>query len=303
MAASRRAERELHFQPVDHAPATADTPPIREELILVIPERGDYRLVRRLTRLTSADSPEPAILTVSGRDAGMLLDQVDRFPVERHFPTHAGIVLQRSYRLVSRDGQDGAGDPIWDTRLIDAVAEFGAVRLDVDAGIRSLPVKIRISARSGQRLVVPRDLLAVLGWPWRPLVGYTSHWRSSIRVPKREPQRTSDIEHKLERTVCHLAETLAQPPAQFHRRHLQGRWRAALQNGIPLFAALGLIGGALALTQMPIENEAVFQMLAFYVPPLMLLLFFLGFDDLPSIEIPRVPRELPQDSWLVSVNA
>jgi hypothetical protein len=35
----------------------------------------------------------------------------------------------------------------------------------------------------------------------------------------------------------------------------------------------------------------------------MLLAFFFGFDDLPSIELPRLPRPLKQDSWLVRVHS
>ena len=30
---------------------------------------------------------------------------------------------------------------------------------------------------------------------------------------------------------------------------------------------------------------------------------YFAFDDLPSIEIPRLPRALKQDSWLVRVNS
>ena len=68
-------------------------------------------------------------------------------------------------------------------------------------------------------------------------------------------------------------------------------------------AALGMIGGALSLTQVPIEDETLLKLLAFNLPPLMLLAFFFGFDDLPSIELPRLPRALKQGSWLVRVNS
>ncbi|MGB5198991.1 MAG: hypothetical protein WBR56_03725 [Sedimenticolaceae bacterium] len=303
LGASRRAERVLHFRPVDHPPATADAPTLREELILGVSERGDFRLERKLTPLDSGGSRMSATLTAVGPDAAMLLDEVERFPIARHFPTYDGVVLQRSYHLEPRDKDDDPAGPIWDARLIEATAEVAGVRLDCDAKIRSLPIKVNLTAPSGQCLAVPRDLLAVLGWPWRPIDDYDNHWRSSIRVPKREPRRTADIEDKLGCTVRHLAETLSQPPARFHARHLRERWRASFQRGIPLFAALGLIGGALSLTQVPIEDEALLKLLAFNLPPLMLAAFFFGFDDLPSIEIPRVPRALKQDSWLVRVDS
>lgn len=303
LGASRRDERVLHFRPVDHPPTTADGPTLREELILAVSERGGFRLVRKLKPLNQGDGPMSATLTAAGPDAAVLLDEVERFPIARHYPTCAGILLQRSYLLESRGEDDDPAGPIWDARLVQATATVAGVRLDCDAEIRSLPVKLNLSAPSGQKLIAPRDLLAVLGWPWRPVDDYDNHWRSSIRVPKREPRRTADIEDKLERTVRHLAETLSQPPARFHTRHLRERWRASFQRGIPLFAALGFIGGALSLTQVPIEDETLLKLLAFNLPPLMLLAFFFGFDDLPSIELPRLPRALKQGSWLVRVNS
>ena len=303
LAASRRAERVLHFRPVAHPPAPEDAPPLREELTLAVSERGSFRLVRKLTPLTDGDKRMSATLTAAGPDATVLLEKVERFPIMRHFPTYAGVVLQRSYLLEPRGKDGNPAGPLWDARLVQATAEVAEVRLDCDAEIRSLPIKLNLSAPSGQCLALPRDMLAVLGWPWRPVDDYDNHWRSSIRVPKREPRRTTDIEAKLERTVRHLAETLSQPPARFHARHRRERWRASFQRGIPLFAALGMIGGALSLTQVPIEDETLLKLLAFNLPPLMLLVFFFAFDDLPSIEIPRLPRALKQDSWLVRVNS
>ena len=303
LGASRRDERILHFRPVEHPPTTADAPTLREELTLAVSERRSFRLVRKLTPLGLGDGRMSATLTTAGPDAAALLEEVERFPIARHFPSCAGVLLQRSYVLEARGEDDNPAGLIWVARLVQATATVAGVQLDCDAEIRSLPIKLNLSAPSGQSLVVPRDLLAVLGWPWRPVDDYDSHWRSSIRVPKREPRRTADIEDKLERTVRHLAETLSQPPARFHTRHLQGRWRASFQRGIPLFAALALIGGALSLTQVPIEDETLLKLLAFNLPPLMLLAFFFGFDDLPSIELPRLPRPLKQDSWLVRVHS
>jgi hypothetical protein len=300
MAASRRAERELRFKPIDH-PATSDGPPtLREDLALTVSEGGGFHLVRRLTALIDNDKSMLATLTAAGPDAAVLLAEIEQFPITRHFTGYDGVWLQRSYQLepATKRG-DETGRP-WQTRLTEASAEIAGVRLDVKADIRRLPAEVRLSAPSGQRLLIPRDLLAVLGWHWRSVDAYTSHWRSSMRVAKREPQRTADIEQKLARTVTHLAETLSQPPARFHKHNISARWRAAFQRGIPLFAALGLIGGALAMTQVPIHNEAVTKLLAFQLPPLLLLLFFFGFDALPSFEIPRIPRALKQDSWLVS---
>lgn len=300
MAASRRADRELHFRPIEHPPTKHGIPGLREDLVLKVSQRHSFRLIRRLTPLGDADNALSATLTASGSDAAALLEQVERFAPSRHFQDFDGVLTQRSYRLEARGPSDDSSQADWESRLVQAVAVISGIRLEFDAEIRSLPVKVSLRPPSGQRLALPRDLLAVLGWHWRSIDDYTSHWRSSIRVPRREPRRTSVIEDRLGRTVRHLAAILSRPPEQFHARYIKERWRAAFQRGLPVLGALAMIGGALALTQVPIEDEALLKLLAFHVPPLMMLLFFFGFDYLPNFEVPRVPRALKQDGWLVS---
>lgn len=300
MRATRRAERELHFMTVDHPSTLNGHPALREALLLTVYQRTGYRLVRSLTPLNAADGGPPATLSATGPDAAVLLDAVDRFPVSRHFPICDGHLLLRSYRLEPRDRKDAPTGGDWRARIVHAAAEIAGIRLDFDAELCGLPIKVSISAPSGQRLVLPRDLLAVLGWHYRSVEDYSSHWRGSIRAPKREPRRTPEIEERLDQAVRHLAGILSRPPTQFHARFVRARWRAAFQRGLPVFGALAMIGSALALTQVPIEDETLLKLLAFHVPPLMMLAFFFGFDYLPNFEIPRVPRALKQDGWLVS---
>ena len=303
MGATRRGERELRFKPIDHPPTIDGAPTLREYLVLQVSNRGGYHLLRQLTPLTGEDTAVPATLAAAGPDAAVLLEEIERFPVADHFRNYAGVWLQRSYRLEPGGRLDDSKREIRDARLVEASAEVAGVRIDFDAEVRGLPIEVRLRAPSGQRLVIPRDLLAVLGWHWQSAREYTNHWRSSIRVAKREPHRSRDIEDKLARTVHHLATTLSHPPAHFHASHTKARWRAACQRGIPLFAVLGLVIGALALARAPIQNETLLTALAFHAPPLMLLAFFLSFDHLTDFEIPRVPRALKQDAWLVSARS
>lgn len=299
MTASRRADRELHFRPLEHAPTVPGAPSLREELVLKVSEGHSFRLIRKLTPLGRADDLS-ATLIATGSDAALLLAQIERFAISRHFSFDDGVLAQRSYRLEQRGKADDPSDASWEVRLVEAAAEIAGIRLEFDAQIRSLPVKVSLRAPPGQRLSLPRDLLAVLGWHWRSIDDYTSHWRGSVRAPRREPRRTLVIEERLDRTIRHLSAILPQPPARYHARFVKKRWLAAFQRGLPVLGALGMIAGALALTQVPIDDETLLKLLAFHVPPLMMLIFFFGFDYLPNFEIPRIPRDLKQDSWLVS---
>lgn len=297
MTASRRADRRLIFNPIEHPSPLEGLPVLREVLELEVSEHRDCRLVRTLT---ANDPAKPrrclsASVTAAGPDPGALLEQIHRFPRERHFQVEHGVVVTRSYRL-QRDATGESGET-WLPVLTIARAEVHGVNLEVDADRGGgMPAQVRLDAPPGQRLQIPQDLLAVIGRHWRPLEDYTSDWRGTIRISRREPERTSDMEAKLGRTVAHLAETLSQPPAEFHPRHLRARWRVSLRRATPLLAALGLIGATPAVSLLPMGEGTLLRMLVFHAPPLMLAGFFL-FSELPRIEIPPLPRPLRQERW------
>ena len=81
LPASRRAERQLVFRPVDHPPPGEGLPRLREVLALEVSERGNFRLVRSLTANPGdRDASGPvAELSASGRDPEDLLEQIERF--------------------------------------------------------------------------------------------------------------------------------------------------------------------------------------------------------------------------------
>jgi hypothetical protein len=174
------------------------------------------------------------------------------------------------------------------------------VTLEVDADRSAgMPIQVRLRVPAGRQLQVPEDLLAVLGWDWRPVEDYISHWRGTIRVAKHEPRRTADIEDKIERTLLHLDETLSRSPASFHRRFVRERWRAAFRRAIPLLVGIGMIAATPLVRLLPMGEGTLLRMLVFHAPPLMLVAFFL-FSELPRIEIPPLPRPLRQETWLAS---
>jgi hypothetical protein len=293
MAATRRAERRLVFAPVEHPSPLDSHPSLREILELEVPEQGEFHLVRTLTARDPADPRQAltATLTASGPDPGLLLAQIERFPLARHLPVHGGVPVQRSYRLARAAGG-------WAPILTEARAQVEGVALMVD-GERGggMPAHVHLSAPPGQRLAIPQDLLAVMGKPWRPLEDYTKDWRGTLRVPKHEPDRAPDLEEKIGRTVEHLAETLSLPPATFHPRYRRARWGVALRRATPLLVAVGLIAATPAVSLLPMGEGTILRMLIFHAPPLMLVGFFL-FNELPRIEVPPLPRPLRQTRWL-----
>jgi hypothetical protein len=295
LAASDRADRRLAFRPIEVAAVPGRHPVLRCRMCLEQPHRALIRLTRTL------ESPDGCTATViaEGDDPGALLDAVERVDPARQLHTVSGVMLSRSYRIAlwvgeplrRRSARNQRGVP-WLTR---AEASFGEIRLVV-ADEERRPLEIRLVANNGCRLYFTEDLLAVLGWSWRPLrQDERGTWWGSVKPPAREPKRTARLEAMLDKTVVHLVQTLATVPIEFHWRHKGARWRAAFQRLLPL-----LIGGSLAI---------VFVVLVLVLPKtilthmIMLDLSIAGIvamalmDKSYRMEIPPIPRPLTQAQW------
>lgn len=294
MAASERAERLLRFHVVEH-PGADGTATVYERLTAAISQSDGVMLVRTLWLSGDDDTLMAPTLTASGPDAAVLLDRMAEVPIDRHFANVDDISVRRSYRIEPRRKGADTTDPDWVARLLKATARLDDLRSEFDAGLRDLPVDVRLYPLAGKTLELPRDLVAVLGRQWQSLQDYPNHWRSMIKVAKAEPQRTEDTEQKIERTVRHLSATLSRPPAAFHNDHLGARWRATLQSGSAILLTLALVIATLMLNQ--VADQALIRTLAFGAPPLMVLILFFAFDRLPNFEMPRIPRPLRQPHW------
>jgi len=302
LTASQREERRLVFRPLDHPAPGERLPALRELLMLEVQEEGNFRLVRTLTSKDPAGSSEThptASLTASGPDLDLLLEQMERVPVERHFRLCGGVPIALSFSLEKRPkGTEGKGAS-WLAAFTQARAQVRGVVLEVDADPDpGMPLKLRLRPAPGQRLQIPQDLLAVLGGGWRPLEELTGYWRGALKVRLKEPARTPEIESRLCRALAHLSETLEAPPERFHERFRRMRWKVTLVRAIPLLTALGIIAATPAVTLLPMGEGSVLRMLIFHAPPLMLIAFFV-FKELPRIEIPPLPRRLRNTTWLV----
>jgi hypothetical protein len=295
LRASDRARRRLAFRPVQIPAADGVHPVLERRLQLSLPDRAPARLERTLV----APNGSTALLTIEGDDPHALLAHLDDVAPERQMREVGGVLLARSYRIrtsaspLSRSTASG-GDPAM-PRIMRAEARVGEVTLEVSEGLSRAPFDVVLKP-AGRRLHLTEDFLAVLGWAWRPLrAGSNGVWRGSVKLPSREPARTSTLEALVDEAAAHVARTLSRPPDEFHRRHSRARWRVVFQRTLPI-----LVGGGalLALSGLAfiLPRDPVIQTVLLHIPPLMMIGFF-TLNEVPTLEIPPFPRGLKQAHW------
>lgn len=294
LAASDRAQRRLRFRPLRHADLPSHGQQLTELLSLENPEVGHFCLTRTVSDGFGLEST----LEIEGGEVEQLLEQVEQVPVARQLIAVAGVHVARSYRLapVAADEHRAVH---WQLQLQQAKANVNGVGLTLNAKTgRKMPAEFELRAEHDRRLRVPPDLLAVLGWEWRPMRQIGKAWRGSVRVAAAEPERTPDVETKLTRGVKHLVATLGAAPAEFHGRWQRARWRVTFQRAIPLLIGLGLIASAPLIPMLSLEKFSLVRMFIFHGPPLLLIGIFM-MRELPVIEIPPLPRRLIGRDWII----
>lgn len=294
LPASDRSQRRLCFKSVEHPDQPVSGMTLTETLVLDYPEDGQFRLQRLVADARGLCST----LEIEGPEAGGLLEQIAAIEVGRQMVAADGNPIARSYRLLRIAGDDKR-PAHWQLQLQHAESWVEGVVLTLNAKTgRKMPADLELRAEQEQRLRVPPDLLAVLGWEWRPMRELGKRWRGSVRVAAAEPERTRDIETKLARAVTHLAKTLRSNPADFHGRWQGARWRVTFQRAIPMLLGVALLGSAPLIQFLSLENESLARMFIFHAPPLLLIGIFM-MRELPVIEIPPLPRRLIGRAWLV----
>ena len=280
LAASDRMARQLVFRPLAHDAAV-------ESLQLDIATPGLHRVTRTLTLADGLQST----LVAEGPDADALLAWIDGIPHTRQLRAEPDYTVALSHRLK-------APDTLQFTHGSVRVAGVG-VRLTMESdGGRHAEVSLTTSLEDP--LVLPDDLLAVLGWNWSRLDPRTDRsmrrWTGSVRL--RGPGRTigDDAERQLARAAAHVATTLSEPPSSFHDRWHRARWLFAFRRAIPLGVCGLLIAGALLFTKAGLSQDSVVRMLIFNAPPLMLVAFFC-LREPPRIEWPVRPRRMTATTW------
>lgn len=277
---SDRAQRRIAFRERDLGDAVAT-------LQLEHPEPGHFVLTRTLR---AADGLQ-AELQAEGPQVSELLDRIDAVPPQRQFVRTAGAATAYRQRL-AKQGTD----------LVLRQAEARLPGLQVAlrmSGVSGYPAELTLQRDEGAAIELPDDVLAVLGRAWGHLNKVRGGWQGSMQLRGREPRRSADAEARLQRTLQHLARTLAEPPARFHEQHLGARWRVALSGTLPLLACAAIVGTALLLQSGDADSRSALGLLANVTPPLLMGLFFLR-REMPRIAWPRPPRRPAPDAWPVA---
>lgn len=311
LPASDRAARRLQFRPRE-LPAVADAlPPLLETLQLQAGHAADPRagvLLHRLQRqllprvaavppAASLAGPLCAVLEAEGPQVPELLAWLDAVTPAQQWLLAGGVPVALGHKLMTP--ARGQTEPV--LLLASARAQLAGLAVELQVSrVKNVPAEITLHPLPGAHpappQTLPEDLLAVLGLAWSRLVRSSSGWRATVQLRGEGAARAQDAQAKFCRTVEHLAQVLAQAPAQFHARFAAARWRVSLRRGFPLLVCSGLIGAAAAVPLLELGPDSVWRMLIFNAPPLLLLWMF-TLRELPRIEIPPLPRRLPASAW------
>jgi membrane-bound inhibitor of C-type lysozyme len=299
LAASNRIERKLVFKPVERPIELPHVLSLRERLQLENVKADTYRLTRTLTYACDENEPLEARLATEGESLVDLLASIEAVAPQRQFGFGAGYIVAKNYFI---SGPEEARQDL-DARtprlcLTHMVAQLNGLSIAFTAPtVKGDPEGlIELMPRSADFIKLPEDLLAVLGLNWGLLVPKGNGWKTRLLMRGKEPQRSLRTELKIEQMMAHVAQTLAETPARFHERLVAARWRVVLRRAIPLVISLLLIGGAFATSSLHIAEDSQLRMLVLNAPPVLLVLFFC-MREIPSIEIPPVPRRLKAAEW------
>ncbi len=285
LQASERAERHLAFMPRTH-PTPQGT--LHERLELFDPIGDPARLLRTLTAPDGLSATAEAVAT----SPAAMLEAMERLAPDAQFTRAAGTRIAYSYKL-ERDGDGGA----WRAILRRAEAHPGGMTLTLDT--RPAPGalgRFELLREDGDPQDLPDDILAVLGLAWRPLRHARGGWSANVWIERREPRRSADAATKMERTVAHLTRTLSASPARYHADHVRARWGVFARRAGMLLLGLGVLAAAPLIMVLPVGDPSTLRMLAFHLPPLLLVGLF-TLRELPSLMPPPIPRRPRDGAW------
>jgi hypothetical protein len=295
LSASNRAERRLVFKPVIHDgrdTQALDACSLHEELQLESFGTGTCRLTRTLTHPSGLQ----ATLEAMGQAPQVLLAVVNATAPQHQFHSGAGFMVARSYATQTTADAETAGRPAPPLALRRGVVQVDGLCLVMTvSAVRGVSADLMLTQTSAGELLLPEDLLAVLGWDWARLIHDKLNWKSKLRLRGGTARRSRSAEAALDRAAAHLARTLAEPPGRFHERHLAARRGVVLRRAIPLLTPVLLFITVLALPRFDVESSPLWVLL-YHVPTVFILLSF-RLQELPQFEIPPWPRRSGALAW------
>jgi hypothetical protein len=290
LGASDRLERRLRFRPVDLAAGPQATPALIETLELESLPTGTQRLRRILAHPCGLRADAECL----GEQPAALLAMLEALDPQQQFRAGPGYVIARSYTL-------GAGSGSPSVLLRRGVVQLAGLQLTLTLpAVRGVAAELTLTPAPGpapgERLDLPEDLLAVLGWNWTRLVRSGEGWKTKLRLRGSTTRRSTQAEDALERAATHLARTLEEPPAAFHDRARAARYRVWFRRAIPLLTLVALIGVVASMAHFGLGRQSGMWILFFQLPTALIALSFC-LQELPQYEIPPWPRRARQAHW------
>ena len=287
----------------DTAANATGTPACRETLALDCRAHKHFILLRTLT----PPAGPAATVRATGPDPADLLARVTAVPVAQLFSAGPGWCVARSYDTELPSGVRAPASqaspplpPLMPPLVLSrAELQTGGLSLVLVVklpGLRSVPADLTLRPVTGPLPALPEDLLAVLGWDWARLVPDKQGWTSKLRLRGGVLRRSRTAEAALGHAGAHLARVMAAPPGRFHDNHRLARWGVVLRRGLPTLTALGMVVGALLLTQFADRSNTGLWMALHYLPIALLALAF-SLQELPQFEIPPLPRRSTAPHW------
>ncbi len=322
LARCDRNQRYIEFEPT--ANATLGTTSI---LCLELDDIQDL-----LVRVVIHHSGLVSTLRAKVFDLERTLSQLEEVPTSRQIFADDDVVVASSFTLTCSQQTDGSASSVClnfvcaqvagmelrvdisasggmpaDTRLL-AVGTASTNLRETLADETDLPLDHRAARALRQQSMshpvynklstLPEDLLAVLGTQWRPLRYQGDHWKCILRQLGKGDKRSRLAETHITEAVKHLYNTVQRGSSQYHLDHERARWRVFFRRLQPVMMLVAMLA-IMPISWLLVSTGTMsINPLALSITPLLMVgAIALTAREVPVMEIPSIPRDLPATIW------
>lgn len=296
--------------------------------VLEVTESNEYTL----SRVAAHQSGLVSTLQCRHRDLPSAYTSIEQVPLARQMMIHPCFELAHSFEVepvsnnanklinirsrfvcaqvasleIRLDTSMGAGMPA-DVRIMSKGQSSSYIR-DTLADGGHIPLNHKAAQATRRHALdntvaepmpsLPDDILAILGTQWRPLRFQGDHWKGVLRQIEKPATRTQRIEKFVDEALKHLAQTLQSAPTQYHATHLKQRWQVYVRRLQPVMLFVGILL-LMPMSWFFVSSGAVtIHPLALGLTPLLMVgVVVLTAREIPVMEIPQRPSELPDSAW------